>query len=60
MSFYFLVIYFPYKCKKRYTFQLKLIDLQCNYTLKTKFEVMGIPEVFKYLGNNSSKLQNHN
>ncbi|KAL4112785.1 hypothetical protein QTP88_016514 [Uroleucon formosanum] len=39
--------------------QLELIDLQCNTNLKTKFETVGIPELFKYLENNYPKLQKH-
>jgi len=39
--------------------QLELIDLQCNYSLKIKFEIIGIPKMFKYLGNNYPKLQKH-
>ncbi|XP_008185087.1 general transcription factor II-I repeat domain-containing protein 2B-like [Acyrthosiphon pisum] len=31
--------------------QLELIDLQCNSVLKSKFETVGVPEIFKYLGN---------
>lgn len=29
--------------------QLELIDIQCYYNLKTKFETIGIPEIFNYL-----------
>ncbi|KAL4135442.1 hypothetical protein QTP88_007051 [Uroleucon formosanum] len=39
--------------------QLVLIDLQCNTNLKTKFETVGIPELFKYFENNYPKLQKH-
>lgn len=39
--------------------QLELIDLECNTNLKTKFETVGIPELFKYLENNYPKLQKH-
>lgn len=39
--------------------QLELIDLQCNSVLKSKFEAVGVPEIFKYLGNSNPKLKKH-
>ncbi|VVC41440.1 Hypothetical protein CINCED_3A011834 [Cinara cedri] len=39
--------------------QLKLIDLQCNSVLKSKFEAVGVLEIFKYLGNSYSKLKKY-
>jgi len=39
--------------------QLELIDLQCNPISKTKFETVGVPDIFKYLGNSYPKLKKH-
>ncbi|XP_025412099.1 general transcription factor II-I repeat domain-containing protein 2A-like [Sipha flava] len=39
--------------------QLELIDLQFNSVLKSKFETVGVPEIFKYLGNSYPKLKKH-
>jgi len=39
--------------------QLELIDLQFNSILRIKFETIGVSDIFKYLGNNYSKLKKH-
>lgn len=39
--------------------QLKSIDLLCNVILKPKFKSIRVPEVCKFLGNYSKKLQNN-
>ncbi|VVC42655.1 Hypothetical protein CINCED_3A023023 [Cinara cedri] len=39
--------------------QLELIDLHYNSVLKSKFEAVGVPEIFKYLGDSYLKLKKH-
>jgi len=61
-SYHFLLFSEPFSIhfeNVRQDLQLELINLQCNSYLKRKFETVGIPEMFKYLGNNYPKLQKH-
>ncbi|XP_023366110.1 general transcription factor II-I repeat domain-containing protein 2-like isoform X2 [Otolemur garnettii] len=39
--------------------QMEVIELQCNSILKTKYDDVGIPEFYKYLGNGYPKYKNH-
>lgn len=39
--------------------QMDVIELQCNTTLKTKYDDVGIPEFYKCLGNGCLKYKNH-
>nr|KAF6353491.1 hypothetical protein mPipKuh1_010453 [Pipistrellus kuhlii] len=39
--------------------QMEVIELQHNTILKTKYDDVGIPEFFKYLGNSYPKYKNH-
>jgi hypothetical protein len=39
--------------------KLELIDLQFKSVLKSKFETVRVPEMFKYLGNSYPKLKKH-
>jgi hypothetical protein len=49
-----------YKCRTyEGNLQFELIDLQCNSVLKSKFDTVGVPEIFKYLVNSYPKLKKH-
>lgn len=39
--------------------QMEVIELQCNTVLKTKYDDVGIPEFYKYLGSSYPKYKNH-
>ncbi|XP_049748425.1 general transcription factor II-I repeat domain-containing protein 2B-like isoform X1 [Elephas maximus indicus] len=39
--------------------QMEVIELQCNTVLKTKYDDLGIPEFYKYLGKSYPQYRNH-
>lgn len=39
--------------------QMEIIELQCNTILKTKYDDVGIPECYRYLGNGYPKYKKH-
>lgn len=39
--------------------QMEIIELQCDSMLKSKYDAVGIPEFYKYLGNGYPKYKNH-
>lgn len=39
--------------------QMEMIKLRCNTLLKTKYDHVGIPEFYKYLGNGHPQYKSH-